>query len=52
MSRVDHFFLFFLKKYLLIYLFTERGEGREKGKEKERERNIDQLPLIHSLTKD
>ena len=35
---------FFLKTYLFIYLFIERGEGREK----ERERNIDVwLPLAH-----
>ena len=34
---------FFFKKYV-IYLFLEREEGREK----ERERNIDQLPLTHS----
>ena len=34
------YYLFILKIYLLIY-FLERGEGREK----ERERNVDQLPL-------
>ena len=38
------FFLFFLKDF--IYLFLDRGEGREK----ERERNINVwLPLLHPL---
>ena len=35
----------FLKKILFTWLFLERGEGREK----ERERNIHQLPLFHTL---
>ena len=38
-------FLFFKD---FIYLFLERGEGR-KG-ERERERNIDWLPLVCTLT--
>ena len=31
------FFLLFKKRF---YLFLERGEGREKGRESEREKNI------------
>ena len=34
--------------FLRVYLFLERGEG----KEKERERNMDQLPLIRTLAGD
>ena len=33
--------IYFFSKSLFIFLFLERGVGREK----ERERNIDQLPL-------
>ena len=36
-------FFFFLRFYLVL----ERGDGREG----ERERNIDQLPLVHTVTK-
>ena len=35
--------LFFFKEF--IYVFLERGEGREE----ERERNISQLPPVHAL---
>ena len=38
-------FIFF--KILFIYLFLDRGERREK----ERERNIDQLPLVLTPTR-
>ena len=43
----------FLKKNLeFIYLFLERGGERKRGKETSIwERNIDQLPLIHFLTR-
>ena len=40
-----HFCGFFFKD--LIYLFLEKGEGREKE-----ERNINQLPFIHTPTRD
>ena len=41
-------FLFFKKDFL--YLFLERGERREEGRGKERERNINVwLPLMHPL---
>ena len=44
-SLTIYLFVCFLKR---LYLFLEREEGREKV----RKRNTDQLPLIHSLTRD
>ena len=34
--------------FYFIYLFSEKGEGREK----ERERNLDWLPLARALTRE
>ena len=49
MDNNDCYF-FFLPRF---YLFLERGEGRKRGRETLMwERNVNQLPLVHALTRD
>ena len=48
-SLTEDIFLLLLKYIYVMYLFPERGGGREEGREEERERNINVwLPLTHS----